>query len=150
MFCSLCTLASQPSLALLPDNVALKIMSFLDITSLISLSRTNRRYYTLHTDESIWKDVDLSTIAWLDVQTLKRLVRDKLHPALWRLTLRSNAMECQRQPKLRPIITSSALNDIFRKCHYIRNISLHNLDLSQVYMYSYQTYILCCDHLGSY
>jgi hypothetical protein len=124
--------ASEPSLALIPDNVALRIMTLLDIHSLLRLSQVNKRYYLLHSDECIWTDVDLSTVAWSDVRIVKKVIRDKLHPALWRLTLRSNAVECQRKPKLRPIMTSSALDDIFRKCPHIRIIRLHNFDISQL------------------
>ena len=107
-------------------------MTLLDICSLLRLSQVNRRYYLLHSDECIWTDVDLSTITWLDVRIVKKLIRDKLHPALWRLSLRSNAVECQRKPKLRPIMTSSALDDIFKKCPHVRIIRLHNFDISQV------------------
>ena len=107
-------------------------MTLLDIRSLLRLSQVNRRYYLLHSDECIWTDVDLSTVAWQDVRIVKKLIRDKLHPTLWRLTLRSNAVECQRKPKLRPIMTSSALDDIFRKCPHVRIIRLHNFDISQV------------------
>lgn len=123
------SLASQPSLALLPDNVALRIMALLDIPSLLSLSQVSQRFYLLHSDEYIWTDVDLTTITKLDVQTLKRLVRDKFHPGLWRLTIRSNAVECQKKHKLRPVITSSALDDIFKKCPQVRQLTLYNCDI---------------------
>lgn len=109
-------------------------MALLDIPSLFCLSRINRRYYHLHSDEYIWTDVDLTTVPKLNVQLVKNVIRDKLHPALWRLTLCSNAAERQRKPKLRPPITSSALDDIFRKCRHIRCIRLHNFDISQVYI----------------
>lgn len=104
-------------------------MALLDIPSLLCLSRVNRRYYHLHSDEYIWTDVDLTTVPKLNVQLVKKVIRDKLHPALWRLTLCSNAAECQRKPKLRPSITSSALDDIFRKCQRIRCIRLHNFEV---------------------
>ena len=125
-------LAPKPSLSLLPDNVVLKIMSFLDIPSLMSLAQINHRYYLLHSDEFIWTDVDLSTVPRLDVQKVKKLIREKLHPALWRLTLQSNAIQCQRQPKMRPIITGSALDDLFKKCPNVRSIKLDNVDVLQV------------------
>ena len=124
--------ASQPSLSLLPDNIALKIISYLDIPSMISLAKVNHRYYHLHLDEFIWTDVDLSTIPRLDVRKLKQLIREKLHHALWRITLRSNAVECQRHSSMRPIVTSSAVDELFQKCCTIRNIKLENVDLSQV------------------
>ena len=125
--------ASEPSLSLLPDNVALRIMWYLDLPSLISLAKVNRRYYHLHSDEYIWTDVDLSTVPKLNVQRIKRLIREKLHPALWRVTLQSNAHQCQRNSTLRPVITSAALDDLFTKCPKIRTIKLDCCDLSQVY-----------------
>ena len=135
-FCCLCVhVASQPSFGFLPDSIALRIMALLDILSLFSLSQVNRRYYLLHSDEFIWTDVDLSTIPRLNVHTVKKLVCNKLHPRLWRLILRSNAVECQRKHKLRPALTSSSLDDIFRRCPTIRNITLLNCDLSQVFIY---------------
>ena len=71
---------------------------------------------------------------------MKKFIREKLHPALWRLTLRSNAIECQRRPKMRPIITGAALDELFKKCPNIQTITLDNVDLSQVCMT--QDYIL--------
>ncbi|CAI8013209.1 F-box/LRR-repeat protein 12 [Geodia barretti] len=126
------SIAVEPSLSLLPDNVVLKIMSFLDVPSMMSLARINRRFYLLHSDEYIWSDVDLSTVPKLDVQRMKKFIREKLHPALWRLTLRSNAIECQRRPKMRPIITGAALDELFKKCPNIQTITLDNVDLSQL------------------
>ena len=134
------SIAVEPSLSLLPDNVVLKIMSFLDVPSMMSLARINRRFYLLHSDEYIWSDVDLGTVPKLDVQRMKKFIREKLHPALWRLTLRSNAIECQRRPKMRPIITGAALDELFKKCPNIQTITLDNVDLSQVCMT--QDYIL--------
>lgn len=107
-------------------------MSLLDILSLIRFSRVNKRYHLLYTDEYLWSDVDLSTIPRLDVQKVKKVIRDRLHPALWRVTLKSNAVECQRKSTLRPIITSSALDELFKKCPLIQDIHLHNCDLGQV------------------
>ena len=127
------SIAAEPSLSLLPDNVALKIMSFLDIPSLVSLARTNRRFYLLHSDGYIWSDVDLSTVSKLGVQRIKRFIREKLHPTLWRVTLRSNAIGCQRQPKMRPVVTGAALDELFKKCSSIQAIKLDNVDLSQVH-----------------
>ena len=110
----------------------LMVMSLLDIPSLLQLSQVNKRCYLLFTDEYIWSDVNLSTIPKLDVGKVKKIIRDRLSPRLWRLKLQSNAVECQRRHTLRPIITSAALDELFKKCPYVKIIYLHNCDLGQV------------------
>ena len=122
----------QPFLTFLPDNVMLMVMSLLDIPSLLQLSQVNKRCHLLFMDEYLWTDVDLSTVPKLNVGKFKKIIRDRLSPRLWRLKLQSNAVECQRKHTLRPIITSVALDELFKKCPCVKIIHFHNCDFGQV------------------
>lgn len=126
------TVATGPSLTLMPDNIVLWILSLLDVPSLMNIARVNRRFYQLHSDEYVWRDVDLSTLSKLNVKRLKDIISKKLHPSLWRLSIQSNAVECQANSKMRPIINSVTMDELFKKCPQMRIIKLVNIDLTKV------------------
>lgn len=117
-------LASQPILELLPDNIILTIMNYLDVTSLVQLSRVCRRFYHLYTDESVWNDVDLTTIASrLDVRKLKKIIHERLPGSLIGIRLASTKKQ---------FVTGVALDELFDRCPNIRAITLKGCDLTQV------------------
>lgn len=118
------TIASQPILELLPDNIILTIMNYLDVTSLVQLSRVCRRFYHLYTDESVWSDVDLTTIASrLDVRKLKKIIHERLPGSLIGIRLASTKKQ---------FVTGVALDELFDRCPNIRAITLKGCDLTQL------------------
>ena len=122
------TFSPQPSLHCLPDNLVLYIMSFLDALSLFRLGKVSKRFYHLHQDKSNWLAVDLTTLRQLNVQRLKKLIKDLLHCDLYAIRLRSNATSCMVK-KSRPVVTPDALTDLLRKCGNIKSIVLEDCDL---------------------
>ena len=122
--------APQPSLELLPDNLLLRILSLLDVHSLISLSRVCKRFHHLYTDEYIWNDADLrsrSVGSKLNVHKLKKIVHDRIPSTLQKVKLSSN------HPRKPPVVTAAVLNDLLNKCSGVKNITVETCDLTTVY-----------------
>ena len=115
----------------LPDNIVLFIMTFLDLRSLVMLSRACRRFHHLYSDESIWEEVDLSresTGVRLDARKLKQIVRTHLSESVLSVKLSSNAFSSSKPP----IVTEPVLDLLFERCPNIQRISLHKCDLTTV------------------
>ena len=104
-------------------------MNCLDITSLVQLSRVSRRFHHLYTDESVWNEVDLTTIASkLDVRKLKKIIHERLPRNLMGIKLASTHVQKKQ------IITGVALDELFDRCPNIQAITLKECDLTQVNM----------------
>ena len=103
-------------LDLLPDDILLNIMSLLDTTSVIMLSRVCKRFHDLHGDPSVWRDVDLTykpTENFGQIMCLKYL-----GPYTWRVKVSFWLKRVHLQGD------GELIEDLFAKCPNIRSITL--------------------------
>lgn len=120
--------APEPTLDRLPDSTALHIMAYLDILSLVRLSKVSRRFYQLLKDKAAWKHVNLTTLPQPTVRKLKKIIKEKLPTDLHSIKMASNATNTV-QKKSPPVVTLDVLDELFVKCPNIRRLSVSNCDL---------------------
>ncbi len=107
-------------------------MSLLDLRSLINLSRVCRRFHHLYSDESIWRNVDLTSESVgckLDPRKLKNIIRVHLPESMRCVKLSSNAFSSSSK---QPAVTEPVLDLLFERCPNITSIALHKCDLTIV------------------
>ena len=129
-------IAPQASLVFLPDNVLLHVLSYLDVVSLVRVSRTCRRVHQLFSDETLWVDVDLGFMAECggDVRTLKKFIRRQLGPATKTVRVTSNAYGHRKSKSGRhpPLVTASLLEEVMERCPHLTALDIRDCDLTQV------------------
>nr|XP_040567099.1 F-box/LRR-repeat protein 7-like [Lepeophtheirus salmonis] len=134
------------SLDYLPDDLLIKILSFLSSNDIVRLSRVNRRFYFCAWDPSLWNAISLTgenTDADLGIKTILRLLsRNSAGNAKLsivkiflngcrRLTDRGLAIVARRCPGLKELeiqycinITNGGLMDLVSKCHLLDHLDV--------------------------
>ena len=120
--------APEPTLDCLPDSTTLHIMFYLDILSLIRLSKVSRRFHFLLNDKSVWKHVDLTTLPHPNIRKVKKIIKERFPHDLLSIKMNSNASSTV-QKKSSPVITPDVLNELFAKCPNVKQLSLSECDL---------------------
>ena len=122
-------LAPYASLDGLPDNVILLILSYLNVVSLVLLSRVCRRFHRLSRDVSAWESVELTRASMgrrLNSVTLKRVIRTHLPLSLRRVTLE------ETNPRGNAVITEALIELLFGCCPRMESIALLHCDMKKV------------------
>ena len=122
--------ACGASLDLLPNAVLLYTMSLVDVKTVVLLSRVCKRFYQLHRDGSIWKNVDLPESVFGGYYHLNSHVLKKVISNLLCLSTRKVTLSSRWRNKL--IVTTAVLDELFTKCPQLKEIILHGCDLSLV------------------
>ena len=108
-------------LDLLPNDILLNIMCLLDTTSVILLSRVCKRFYDLHGDPSVWRDVHLTDKPTENVgqimcsNNIMNIMTKYLGPYTWRVNV---SFWLKRQGD------GVLFEDLFARCPNIRSITL--------------------------
>ena len=108
-------------LDLLPDDIVLNIMSLLDITSVILLSRVCKRFHQLHGNPAVWRDVDLTYYNKTSDLDNEIVCLKYLGPYTWRVKYYAFLPEVLLQLENGGV----PIEDLFAKCPNIRSITLH-------------------------
>ena len=116
-------------LELLPDNIVLSIMFYLDCASIFKLSKVCKRFYHLSQDEQVWTNVDMCTLPYMDVRNVKKFIDLKLSSKLHTIKMQSS-FGLKGRASLKPKIDNNILNALVEKCKNIVKIELLNCDLS--------------------
>ena len=120
--------ACGASLDLLPNAVLLYIMSLVDVKTVVLLSRVCKRFYQLHSDGSIWRNVPESVFGGyyhLNSHVLKKVISNLLCLSTRKVTLSSRWRN-------KFIVTTAVLDELFTKCPQLKETILHGCDLSLV------------------
>lgn len=137
----------------------LLILSYLNLVSLVLLSRVCRRFHRLSRDVSAWQSVELTRASMgrrLNAVTLKRVIRTHLPPSLCRVTLE------ETNPRGNAVITEALIELLFNCCPKMESIALLHCDMKKVicfaYLFAYLfaclfVFVVCCHlsnfHIGS-
>lgn len=108
--------AASNQLELLPDNVLLLIMWYLDSVSLKYVGAVNRRLHHLSNDWSLWREVDLSLVAKSQSnRKLQRIIHHVLKPCTVKLRIFAYKSKFN--------LTNNVLKLLHIKCPQISDLS---------------------------
>jgi len=136
-------------LELLPDNVLMSVLGYLDSVSLKRTGTVCRRLCRFSNDPTLWKTVDLSLVAKsMNIRKLQRIIHHVLKPSTEQISIYASKSHFN--------LTSNTLKLLNTKCPQIASLSftgctLTSLTWADVTQFTHLTYlgIERCDFNGT-
>ncbi|BFZ00298.1 hypothetical protein BsWGS_03337 [Bradybaena similaris] len=127
----------------LPENVLLKIFSFLSVKDRCQSQRVCKQWKRLLCDYSVWRHVDLLEFP-IGLKTLLQLVRKRFSPHMSTLKLRGNYLKGDRNKEWEPL-SDAVLKMIAARCPHLQMLHLNNCNTYYFAFESLPTSIVCLE-----
>ncbi|KAL4235993.1 hypothetical protein ACF0H5_004381 [Mactra antiquata] len=117
----------------LPDVIVLNIFSYMSVKDLCKISRVCKSWRRIACDKTLWKHIDMTTCAYLDLRKVWKFYRTRLSDVLRSLKMVGYySSKCGNEKQKKQLLSDALLEEISSSCPFIEELHLYRFFLEKM------------------